>query len=134
LTARGDAGELMEHQPIAVVIGERPLPDVAKLRQHPGGLIEIRDHDLDGALSTLFGRGIRRLYVEGGPTLESALIAAGLVDEYAIYLAPALLGGDRLAVRDIGAASMPDIRRLEIVGLEQLGNDLLITARPEKEN
>ncbi|MDQ1547074.1 MAG: diaminohydroxyphosphoribosylaminopyrimidine deaminase [Actinomycetota bacterium] len=134
LTARGDAGELMEHQPIAVVIGERPLPDGAKLRQHPGGLIEILDHDLDGALSTLFGRGIRRLYVEGGPTLESALIAAGLVDEYAIYLAPALLGGDRLAVRDIGAASMPDIRRLEIVGLEQLGNDLLITARPEREN
>jgi len=135
LTARGDAGELMEHQPIAVVVGERALPDTAKLRQHPGGLIEILDHDLDGALSALFARGIRRIYVEGGPTLESAMIAAGLVDEYAIYLAPALLGGDQLAVRDIGAASITGIRRLQIVGLEQLGNDLLITARPEtKEN
>jgi diaminohydroxyphosphoribosylaminopyrimidine deaminase / 5-amino-6-(5-phosphoribosylamino)uracil reductase len=135
LTARGDAGELMEHQPIAVVIGNRRLPETAKLRQHPGGLIEIVEHDLGRALSILFERGIRRLYVEGGPTLESALISAGLVDEYAIYLAPAVLGGDQLAIRDIGARSMPDIRRLEIRSVEQLGNDLLITARPEtKEN
>ena len=55
---------------------------------------------------------------------------ARLVDEYAIYLAPALLGGDQLAVRDIGAASMPDIRLLDIRSVEQLGNDLFISARP----
>jgi diaminohydroxyphosphoribosylaminopyrimidine deaminase/5-amino-6-(5-phosphoribosylamino)uracil reductase len=130
LTARGDAGELMEHQPIAVVIGDRTIPADAKLRSHPGGFIEIAGHDLTAAMSSLFELGIRRLYVEGGPTLESALIADGLVDEYAIYLAPALLGGDRLAIGDIGAASMPDIRRLDVRSVEQLGNDLLITARP----
>ena len=141
LTARGDAGELLEHQPTAVVLGRRRLPATAKILNHPGGLIEIVDHDLNAAMSILFERGIRRLYVEGGPTIESALIAAGLVDEYAIYLAPALLGGDQVAIRDIGASGMPDIRRLEIRGVEQLGNDLLITARPveptkhaEKEN
>jgi diaminohydroxyphosphoribosylaminopyrimidine deaminase/5-amino-6-(5-phosphoribosylamino)uracil reductase len=130
LTARGDAGELMEHQPTAVVIGDRPIPAGAKLRAHPGGLIELRTHDLHLALGELFERGIRRVYVEGGPTLESALIAAGLVDEYAIYLAPALLGGDKLAVGEIGASSMPDIHRLDIRTLEQLGTDILITARP----
>jgi diaminohydroxyphosphoribosylaminopyrimidine deaminase/5-amino-6-(5-phosphoribosylamino)uracil reductase len=130
LTARGDAGELLEHQPVAVVLGDRVLPPEAKLRRHPGGLILLPGHDLHSAMTDLFGRGIRRLYVEGGPILESALIAAGLVDEYSIYLAPALLGGDRLAVRDIGARSMPDIRLLDIRSVEQLGNDLLITARP----
>jgi diaminohydroxyphosphoribosylaminopyrimidine deaminase/5-amino-6-(5-phosphoribosylamino)uracil reductase len=135
LTARGDAGELLEHQPTAVVLGDRPLPPTSKLQGHPGGLIVLPGHDLDAAMTDLFGRGIRRLYVEGGPTLESALIAAGLVDEYAIYLAPALLGGSQLAVRDIGVASMPDIRQLDIRSVEQLGNDLLITARPvEKEH
>jgi diaminohydroxyphosphoribosylaminopyrimidine deaminase/5-amino-6-(5-phosphoribosylamino)uracil reductase len=135
LTARGDAGELMEHQPTAVVIGKRPIPANAKLRSHPGGFIEFHDHDLGGAMSTLFEHGIRRLYVEGGPTLESALIAAGLVDEYAIYLAPALLGGEQLAIRNLGVASMQAIHRLEIRGVEQLGNDLLITARPtDREN
>jgi diaminohydroxyphosphoribosylaminopyrimidine deaminase/5-amino-6-(5-phosphoribosylamino)uracil reductase len=135
LTARGDAGELMEHQPTAVVIGTRPIPETAKLRSHPGGFIEFHHHDLGSAMSTLFEHGIRRLYVEGGPTLESALVAEGLVDEYAIYIAPALLGGDQLAIRDLGVASMPGIHRLEIRGVEQLGNDLLITARPtDREN
>jgi diaminohydroxyphosphoribosylaminopyrimidine deaminase/5-amino-6-(5-phosphoribosylamino)uracil reductase len=130
LTARGDAGELMEHQPVAVVIGERPVPADAKLHGHPGGLIELHTHDLDGALRDLFERGIRRVFVEGGPTLESALIAAGLVDEYAIYLAPALLGGHKLAIGDIGVDGMPGIHKLEIRSVEQLGNDLFISARP----
>jgi diaminohydroxyphosphoribosylaminopyrimidine deaminase/5-amino-6-(5-phosphoribosylamino)uracil reductase len=132
LTARGDAGELMEHQPIAVVIGTTHVPPDAKLHGHPGGLIQLPTHDLQAALGDLFDRGLRRVYVEGGPTLESALIAADLVDEYAIYLAPALLGGDKLAIGDIGADSMPDIRRLDIRGIEQLGNDLLISARPAR--
>jgi diaminohydroxyphosphoribosylaminopyrimidine deaminase/5-amino-6-(5-phosphoribosylamino)uracil reductase len=129
LTARGDGGELMEHQPIAVVIGDRPIPATAKLREHPGGLVELRTRDLVAALKDLFDRGIRRLFVEGGPTLESALIAANLVDEYAIYLAPAVLGGGKLAVGDIGVRSMPDIHRLDIRAVEQLGNDLLVSAR-----
>ena len=129
LTARGDAGELMEHQPTAVVIGERPIPQSAKLRTHPGGFIEFLTRDLAEVMRDLFDRGLRRVYVEGGPTLESALIAQDLVDEYAIYLAPALLGGDKLAVADIGVRSMPDIRRLDIRDVEQLGNDLLISAR-----
>ena len=130
LTARGDAGELMEHQPTAVVIGERSIPDDAKLRSHPGGFIELHTHDLAAALRELFDRGIRRAYVEGGPELESEFIRAGLVDEYSIYLAPALLGGDKVAIGDIGAANIADARQLEIRGIEQLGNDLFITARP----
>jgi diaminohydroxyphosphoribosylaminopyrimidine deaminase/5-amino-6-(5-phosphoribosylamino)uracil reductase len=134
LTARGDAGELLAHQPTAVVLGQRELPAEARLRSHPGGFVQLDGTDLGATMSTLFERGIRRLYVEGGPTLESALIAAGLADEYAIYLAPALLGGDKLAVGDIGATSMTDIRRLAIRSVEQLGNDLFITARPGKDN
>jgi diaminohydroxyphosphoribosylaminopyrimidine deaminase/5-amino-6-(5-phosphoribosylamino)uracil reductase len=120
----------MEHQPIPVVIGRRSTPASAKLRSHPAGLIESHSRDLGAVLAGLFDRGIHRAFVEGGPTLASALVAAGLVDEYAIYLAPALLGGGRLALGDIGAATIADIRRLDITGVEQLGNDLLIHARP----
>ncbi|GMA94340.1 hypothetical protein GCM10025881_11640 [Pseudolysinimonas kribbensis] len=36
LTARGDAGELLSHQPVPVVVGRRPIPDDAALRRHPG--------------------------------------------------------------------------------------------------
>jgi diaminohydroxyphosphoribosylaminopyrimidine deaminase/5-amino-6-(5-phosphoribosylamino)uracil reductase len=130
LTARGDAGELLHHQPLPVVVGERPVPVDAALRRHPAGLFETGTRDLERVLAELNDRAIRRVYVEGGPTLASAVIAAGLADEYAIYLAPALLGGEKLAIGDLGIRTIADARRLHIVSVEQLGEDLLVMARP----
>ncbi|MEX1078585.1 MAG: bifunctional diaminohydroxyphosphoribosylaminopyrimidine deaminase/5-amino-6-(5-phosphoribosylamino)uracil reductase RibD [Homoserinimonas sp.] len=130
LTARGEAGELLEHQPIPVVVGTTPIPADSKLFSHPQPLVQTRTRDLDGVLRALFERGIRHAFVEGGPTLASAFIASGLVDEYLIYLAPALIGGDRLAVGDIGVSTIADARRLSIRDIERLGDDLLIVARP----
>lgn len=130
LTARGDAGELLSHQPLPVVVGERAIPADAALRHHPAGVLETGTRDLERVLAELDARGMRRVYVEGGPTLASAIIAAGLVDEYAVYLAPALLGGDRLAIGELGIGTIADARRLRIVSVEQLGEDLLVMARP----
>ena len=130
LTARGEAGELLEHQPIPVVIGSTPVPSGAKLLKHPQALIHAPTRDLGAVLHDLFERGVRHAFVEGGPTLASAFIAAGLVDEYLIYLAPALIGGDRLAVGDIGVDSIADARRLGIRAIERVGDDVLIVARP----
>ena len=126
LTARGDAGELMPHQPLPVVVGERAIPADAKLHSHPRGVLETRTRDLDEVFAQLQARDIRRVYVEGGPTLASAVIAAGYADEFAIYLAPALLGGPMLAVGDLGIESMDAIRRLSIDSVEQLGDDLYL--------
>lgn len=130
LTARGDGGELLEHQPIPVVVGEREIPADAALRRHPAGLIEAGSRDLASLLSELNRRGLRRVYVEGGPTLASAIIAAGLADAFSIYLAPALLGGDKLALGELGIPTIAQARRLRIDSIEQLGDDLLILATP----
>ncbi|WP_397545218.1 bifunctional diaminohydroxyphosphoribosylaminopyrimidine deaminase/5-amino-6-(5-phosphoribosylamino)uracil reductase RibD [Salinibacterium sp.] len=130
LTARGDAGELMPQQPLPVVIGERPIPGDAQLWEHPRGVLETGSRDLEDILGWLYEQGIRRAFVEGGPTLASAFIAAGLVDEYLLYLAPMLLGGDRVAVADIGVPSLGDARQLRITSVDYLGNDILVTARP----
>lgn len=128
LTARGDAGELLASQPLPVVVGERPIPADAKLHAHPRGVLETGTRDLEVVLRDLHERNIRRVYVEGGPTLVSAIIAAGYADEYAIYLAPALLGGPKLAVGELGIPSMAAIRRLRIDAVEQLGDDLYLHA------
>jgi len=130
LTARGDAGELLPHQPIPVVFGATPVPADAALREHPAGLIEVGHRDLAAALPELLSRGIRRLYVEGGPTLASAFLRAGLADEVLIYLAPMLLGGPRTALDDLGVSTMADAHRLSIRSIETLGDDLLVTCRP----
>lgn len=130
LTARGDGGELLADQPIPVVFGRTPVPADARLHQHPRGLLTVDHHDLDRALADLFERGVRRLYVEGGPSLASAFIRSGLVDDFAIYLAPLLLGGPKVAVDDVGVATMAQGRSLRIHRIETLGEDLLVTARP----
>ena len=132
LTARGDAGELMEHQPLPVVIGERAIPGDAKLWEHPRGVLETGSRNLHEVLGWLFEQGIRRAYVEGGPTLASAFVAAGLVDEYSIYLAPKLLGGPKLALGDIGVGTIAEARELQITAIENLGDDLMISARPKE--
>jgi diaminohydroxyphosphoribosylaminopyrimidine deaminase/5-amino-6-(5-phosphoribosylamino)uracil reductase len=128
LTARGDAGELLAHQPVPVVVGDRAIPADAALREHPAGLIETKTRDLGAILADLNSRGLRRVYVEAGPTLVSALIRAGFADEYAVYLAPTLLGGDGLAIGDLGIPSIGNAVRLTLTSVEQLGDDILITA------
>lgn len=130
LTARGDAGELMPHQPIPVIVGEREIPPTARVFQHPRPAIVTGGRDLPAVLSDLFDRGVRHAFVEGGPTLSSAFVAADLVDEFLVYLAPVLLGGDRLALTEIGVDAIGRARRLSIDSIERLGADLLVTARP----
>lgn len=129
LTARDADDILLPHQPIPVVVGERPIAATARLHGHPAGLIESRTRDLAAVLDDLHAREIRRVYVEGGPTLASAVIAAGLADEYAVYLAPALLGGPGLALGDLGIGTIADARRLELTSVERIGDDMLLIAR-----
>ncbi len=130
LTARGDGGELLAAQPTPVIVGTRSIPGDAAVFRHPHAPVFLATHDVAEALRDLRARGFRRAYVEGGPTLVSAFVAAGLVDEYLIYLAPSLIGGDRLALGEIGVTTIGEQRRLDIASVEQLGTDLLITARP----
>ncbi len=49
--------------------------------------------DLTAVLADLRRQGIHRLMVEGGGTLNAALLTLGLVDELHLYLAPLIVGG-----------------------------------------
>lgn len=130
LTARGADGALLDRQPVPVVIGRREVPGTARVTEHPQPLIRLEGRDLADDLASLADRGIRSLFVEGGPTLESALLAAGLADELLVYLAPALLGGPRLAVGDLGVPSIAEALRFDFAAVERLGDDLLVVANP----
>jgi len=51
--------------------------------------------DLGALLRALAARGINELHVEAGPKLNASLLAAGLVDELLVYLAPSIVGPGR---------------------------------------
>lgn len=133
LTARRPDGSLYDHQPRPIVVGTRAVLQEARVRAHPLPLMQDEGDDLPDLLDRLRALGIQRVFVEGGPTLASSFVRAGLVDDVLVYIAPTLLGGDRLALGDLGVATIGQQRRLAVAAVEKLGDDLLIVAHPVSE-
>jgi len=133
LTARHDDGTLMDHQPHAVVVGSADIPAGFHVESHPAGLTHHRSHDLPGLLEALLDKDITSLYVEGGPTLASAFLAARLVDEIHISIGPLLLGGPKLALGDLGIGTMSEALELDIQSIERFESDIFVVARPRKD-
>jgi diaminohydroxyphosphoribosylaminopyrimidine deaminase/5-amino-6-(5-phosphoribosylamino)uracil reductase len=120
LTARLDDG-VARAQPLRVVLGTAP----PGARVHPA--LELSG-DLGAVLDELGRRGVIQLLVEGGPRVAHDFHAAGLVDRYVVYLAPAFFGGDdaRRLFAGPGAGTIGDMWRGRLVSVERLGDDLRV--------
>jgi diaminohydroxyphosphoribosylaminopyrimidine deaminase / 5-amino-6-(5-phosphoribosylamino)uracil reductase len=105
--------------PLRVVLGR--APEGAKV--HP--CLE-RSGDLGAVLDELGGRGVLQLLVEGGATVAHEFHAAGLVDRYVVYLAPALFGGEDAAglFRGPAAPTIADLPRGRFASVCALGDDI----------
>jgi len=88
--------------------------------------------ELPAVLDLLGEHGMLQVLVEGGASVAHDFHAAGLVDEYVIYLAPALMGGDdgRGLFAGAGANTMADLWRGTITDVARFGNDVRITLLP----
>lgn len=86
---------------------------------------------LPALLAELAQRGVNELHVEAGATLNGALIAAGVVDEYLIYLAPKLLGAGRGMWQLPPLAHLANAPGLRLLGTSLIGPDLRLLARPD---
>lgn len=78
-------------------------------------------------LADLADRGVRRVLVEGGTAVHTMFLAAGLVDELALAVAP-LFVGDPGAPRFVAAAKFPhDVtRRMRLVEVRPVGDVALL--------
>ena len=129
LTARHPGGSLRSRQPLRVVMGRRSIPAGARLLDESAPTLHLTTHDPLVALEALWGKGIRHVLLEGGPTLAAAFLAAGLVDEVVAYVSPVLLGAGRPTVADLGITTIDSALRLEPVDVSVLGADVRIRAR-----
>jgi riboflavin-specific deaminase-like protein len=67
--------------------------------------------DLPRALRAIAERGARTVLVEGGPSLNGQLIAAGLVDELCLTVSPLLVGGSSARIaHGIGTDTLHRLR------------------------
>ncbi len=132
-TIRPTARVLDEAAPTLIVVAEN-LEDTAT--RHLAGVELARlPYDkygisVDALLRELYGRGIRSVLLEGGPTLAGAFVAAGAVDKVVGYLAPVLLGAGPAALADAGIGTLADALRLRITETVRIGTDLRVTAVP----
>jgi 5-amino-6-(5-phosphoribosylamino)uracil reductase len=74
-------------------------------------------------LDDLAGRGVRRLMVEGGGSVLTQFLLAGLADELQLAIAPVFVG-DPAAPRFAGPGAFPHHggHRMELAGMRQVGD------------
>ncbi len=87
--------------------------------------------DLQALMQALGARGINELHVEAGGKLNAALLAAGLVDEILLYLAPCLLGDPARGIAEWreGLADLSHRVALDLIDVARVGDDLRVVAR-----
>lgn len=120
------ADESLPHlDPWRIVLGTTAAELEAGAKTAP---YEAWDGGLEALLDELGSRGHLQLMVEGGGAVAGSFHDAGLVDEYVLYMAPAIMGGTeaRPAFAGTGAPTMADVQRGRFLDVVQLGDDLRI--------
>ncbi|MCW2578713.1 MAG: ribD [Blastococcus sp.] len=133
LTVRNDQGREADRQPLRVVVDRRGrVPEAARVLDDAAPTHVSRAGTPAELLAELFARDVRRVLLEGGPTLAAAFLRAGLVDEALVHLAPTLLGAGPGLVGDLGISTIADALSLSIVEVTPLGGDVQLRLRPTR--
>jgi diaminohydroxyphosphoribosylaminopyrimidine deaminase/5-amino-6-(5-phosphoribosylamino)uracil reductase len=112
LTARGVEAV---RQPRRLAFGSGPLPE--------GSELELVSGPLEDELARLAEAGVQSLLLEGGPTLATSFLEAGLVDKLILFVAPTISGS---GPRYVGELDGP--LELSHQTAERVGDDVLVTA------
>ncbi|MBB3473187.1 RibD family protein [Sphingomonas sp. BK345] len=82
--------------------------------------------DLAAALDILGERfGARHLLLEGGGGTNGSFLAAGLVEQFDLVLAPALDGGESRTIVEAGETGLKGKIRLQLIGVDPLAHGAL---------
>jgi riboflavin biosynthesis pyrimidine reductase len=83
------------------------------------------DAEPDRLIEALRERGYRRILLEGGPTLNRAMLAAGVVDQLFLTLTPLLVADDSQP-RIVSGERFPEPLRAELVWTLESGGELFL--------
>ena len=108
---------------------------IAALQAKGAMVIQLTNADENGQVNLsammqdLAQREVNELHVEAGATLNGALMDAGLVDEFLVYLAPKLLGPGR-SMLDVPALNdLNHTLTLEFKSVTTVGEDIRLLLR-----
>jgi diaminohydroxyphosphoribosylaminopyrimidine deaminase/5-amino-6-(5-phosphoribosylamino)uracil reductase len=123
-----------DRPPIRVVLDRRgrvpetgPLFDDAAPTWHVTGV----DRTVDDLLAELGAAGVVQVLVEGGATVHGALLAAGLVDRFVLYVGATWLGPAGRPLFEVdGPVSLAGAERWHTLAVSSLGDDVRIEYEP----
>lgn len=137
LTVRDEHDRPLAHQPLRVVMGLRDLAPSLRVFDAAAETLHVPTRDPCVVLTALHERGLRHVFLEGGPTLAAAFLSEGLVDEVVAYVAPVLLGAGLRGVGDLGIGTIAEAMRLQVqdvLVLESTGEEtnIRLTMTPQE--
>lgn len=129
LTVRDEGGEPLSRQPLRVVVGERVVPEAARVMDDAAPTLLLRTHDVADVLRELFALDVHHVLLEGGPTLAAAFLRAGVVDRVVGYLGPKLLGSGHPLVGPLEIDTIAGALQVHIDDVALVGGDIRWSGR-----
>jgi diaminohydroxyphosphoribosylaminopyrimidine deaminase/5-amino-6-(5-phosphoribosylamino)uracil reductase len=113
-----------EARPVRVICGEQEVPATNKVFDNEARTITVKSKSVPELMKVLSDEGFNQVLVEAGPTLGSALMASGNIDELIIYQAPKMLGAGKEFVSHLGISTLDDFLELELLSVQPFGSDI----------
>lgn len=112
--------------PVRIVLGMKDISSSFKINDSNAETVFLKSRRFVDLIELANSRGWNQVMVESGPTLNSAVLQADLIDELVIYMAPSLLGSGKNFIEDIGIISLQQRKRFNFGEIQRIGDDLRI--------
>jgi 2,5-diamino-6-(ribosylamino)-4(3H)-pyrimidinone 5'-phosphate reductase len=125
-----DSNIFNKDAPTIVVVSEAASKENVKAIKEKGAEVIVSGNghvDIDMMMERLTERGIKRLMVEGGPTLIWQLISRKMIDHIVLIQIPYIIGGDSTPslVGGPGVDSIDDVVSVTLTKHYMVGNHLI---------
>ena len=111
-------------RPVRIISGEQEVPATNRVFDKEARTISVKSKSIPELMKVLSDEGFSQVLVEAGPTLGSALMASGNIDELIIYQAPKMLGAGKEFVSRLGISTLADHLELELLSVKAFGSDI----------
>jgi diaminohydroxyphosphoribosylaminopyrimidine deaminase/5-amino-6-(5-phosphoribosylamino)uracil reductase len=110
--------------PLRIVCGTQELPKDANVFNDAAPTKVIASKDLKVVAAELIATGANHILLESGPTLATALLQAGMLDELMLYQGASVLGAGKSFVADLGITTVNNAMSMQRISTEIFGDDV----------
>ena len=124
--------ESVASNPLRIVCGTQELPKSANVFNDAAPTKVIASKDLKVIAAELLATGVNHILLESGPTLATALLQAGMLDELMFYQGASVLGAGKSFVADLGISTIENAISLQRISTETFDDDVKTVYRIAK--